>query len=154
MLPVTSVLFVCRTNASLGPMAEAYLNQIGDGLVRAFSAGVSPASEIAPQTGRTLEMEGVAADGLSPKALAVFALPGAPQPDILVLLSSDLMGLHVPAWVRQPRRFVWPLNDPGLTENGRPSLSSFRTAFHALRTRIDQALQHGAFLSPTLAAAV
>ena len=43
-----TVLFVCVHNAGRSQMAEAVLNQLAAGRVRAISAGTEPAKEIEP----------------------------------------------------------------------------------------------------------
>ncbi len=84
----TTVLFVCQDNSLLGPLAEAYLNNRGNGMVRAFSGGVAPGAALDPSVRRLLQAQNLSAEGLAPKSLDVFLMPMAPRPDRVVLLGE------------------------------------------------------------------
>ena len=107
-MPKTTVLFICPDNALLSPLAETYLNAKGKGLVRAFSAGIAPGSQLHPAVGKLLDTCGLSAEGLAPKSLDVFLMPHAPVPDRVIwlmakprLVSSDVWGGDVPTDVWQ-----------------------------------------------------
>ncbi|WP_165814732.1 ArsR family transcriptional regulator [Labrenzia sp. 011] len=84
----TTVLFLCPDNSLLGPLAEAYLNFRGNGLLRAFSAGVEPADRLNRHVHRLLAAEGVDDRGLMPKPVDVFLMPHAVVPDRVVYLAD------------------------------------------------------------------
>jgi len=64
-----NILFVCVGNSCRSQMAEALANRLGNGRVRAWSAGSSPLGRIVPETLEVLEEKGIAADGLWSKSL-------------------------------------------------------------------------------------
>lgn len=136
-----TVLFVCSGNACASPMAEAYLNTIAGGAVRAFSAGIEPAERVDGRTLKALAVAGLPTDGLAPKALEVFAMPQAPAPDLLVVLSAAMLGRAEPLWQRPPHRLSWFLPEPG-REAG---TGEFVRLLEAVRARIDRALADGVF---------
>ncbi|MFD1697185.1 low molecular weight phosphatase family protein [Roseibium aestuarii] len=87
----TSVLFLCRDNALLSPLAEAYLNQRGDGLVRAFSAGVHGTRDLDSSVPRLLGARGLSFETLEPKSFEIFTFPHAPMPDRVILLDGSAL---------------------------------------------------------------
>lgn len=149
----TTVLFVCARNAGLSIMAEAYLNHLALPDLRAFSAGLEPAETVHPGALRALAQAGLALEALAPKAMELFALPQAPQPDVVVALGPEALGGREPRWARPPRRLGWPIGDPA-SRPGPVSVSVFSEAFAALRERIDRAVAEAHFAGLSLARAV
>jgi len=88
-VPRTTVLFICPDNSLLSPLAEAYLNDRARGLMRAFSAGIEPASGLNRHVKRLLSAAGIEARGLAPKPLDVFLMPHAEVPDRVIYLSDQ-----------------------------------------------------------------
>lgn len=105
----TTILFVCKDNAGLSPMAEACLNALGDGSLRAFSAGLAPAAHLAPATARVLAENGIPSGGLAPKSWELFALPHAPSPDVVVALTPGVAAATGRIWSGPVRHMCWPL---------------------------------------------
>lgn len=133
----TTVLFVCPDNAFLSPLAEAYMNARGNGIVRAFSAGLVPAPELHSAVRRLLSAHGMQADGLTPKSLDVFLQPLAPALDRIIYL-ADLPKTGLSA-IRgdAPAVDVWNLAGP------LPRPESFDTCvdmFHRVCRAIDGVL--------------
>ena len=58
-----NVLFVCIGNSCRSQMAEALANHLGQGKVRASSAGSRPLGYILPQTAEALAEKGISLDG-------------------------------------------------------------------------------------------
>lgn len=135
MKPI-DVLFLCETNAALSLMAEALVNQRDDPRIRAFSAGRAPARQILPEAREALAAATVPIDGLEPKAWAIFALPGARRPDVVVDLASvSLTDPQVSALSDAPV-LRWPLRDPALAEGRRARRGLADAVLGALRARI------------------
>jgi len=65
----TNVLFVCVGNSCRSQMAEALANHLGQGRVRAWSAGSHPLGHIAPGTAEVLAEKGISLDGHWSKGL-------------------------------------------------------------------------------------
>ncbi|NVK34842.1 MAG: hypothetical protein HWE23_10205 [Rhodobacteraceae bacterium] len=85
-----TVLFICEDNTRLGQLAETYANVAGNGVLRAFSAGVAPASAIDPCVPALLARHGLSSAGLEPKSLDIFLMPHAPIADRIICLGDDL----------------------------------------------------------------
>lgn len=97
------VMFVCIGNSCRSQMAEGFAKAYGADVISAVSAGLSPATMIAPLTRQILEERNVRIDDHFPKGLDV----AARQPvDLLVNMSGHPVSLPgVPA-------VEWRVRDP------------------------------------------
>lgn len=146
----TSVLFLCQNNRARSIMAEAYLNHVSDGAIRAFSAGLDPSGVVHPLTLDLLRQQGVATDGLESKSWEVFAMPGAPKVDVIVRVCED--GLIPTVWADDQIFMTWPISDPMVQGDGDANLrKAYARAFAEIRKHIDNALAHRTFFSKTRA---
>ncbi|MES0810247.1 ArsR family transcriptional regulator [Roseibium sp. SCPC15] len=130
----TTVLFICPDNSLLGPLAEAYLNCRARGLMRAFSAGITPAEDLNRYVNRLLSTEGVCADGLNPKSVDIFLMPHGVVPDRVIYL-ADMEPITLPRiWKATTSSHWWSVA-------GKPPLRSTFAAgadyFHRIRKSID-----------------
>jgi arsenate reductase len=130
----TTILFVCKDNAGLSPMAEACLNAVSDGSLRAFSAGIVPAGHLAPATARVLAENGIRSGGLVPKPLELFALPHAPTPDVVVALTPGVTAATGRIWAGATRHLCWTLA-PGPVAAS--PIQQARDSFTTLRREIE-----------------
>ena len=114
MKPATfNVLFLCTRNSARSIMAEAILNDIGQGRFRAFSAGSEPLPA-GPLTEVLAQLKALGHDVsvLRSKSWDEFTGPDAPRVDFVIALCDtlnlqacpDFEGTHVTA--------AWPLPDP------------------------------------------
>ena len=106
-MTVVNVLFICVDNSFLSLTAEAYLNSVTDGAVRAFSAGPLPRDKMRSAARKILFVNGLSEQGLHPKPWRIFALPHAPQPDFVVSLQDNILLNHQPLWPTSPKYLSW-----------------------------------------------
>ncbi len=130
----TKILFVCNDNAGLSPMAEACLNAVSNGSLRAFSAGLAPASHLAPATARVLAENGIACGGLVPKPWELFTLPHAPVPDVVVALTPGVAAVTGRIWPDPTRHVTWSL---GPVREAVSPIQQARDIFAKLRREIE-----------------
>ena len=114
MKPATfNVLFLGTRNSARSIMAEAILNDIGQGRFRAFSAGSEPLpTGPLPEVMAQLKSMGHDVSGLRSKSWDEFTGSDAPRMDFVIALCDtlnlqacpDFEGTHVTA--------AWPLPDP------------------------------------------
>ncbi len=101
------LLFVCVGNSCRSQMAEAFAKNLGEGRVRAWSAGSAPLGRILPETHKVLQEKGISLEGHSSKGLA-----DVPLNDMDVIVG---MGCEVscPVPVGFKGRIVdWDIPDP------------------------------------------
>lgn len=103
------VLFVCIGNSCRSQMAEALARTYGSDVIDAHSAGVSPATMIAPMTRKVLNEKNVNVDGQFPKGLDLFTRA---RIDVIVNMSGT------PVAAEGARVIEWAVPDPiGKTED-------------------------------------
>lgn len=132
-----NVLFICTSNSARSIMAEALLNEMGQGRFRAYSAGTIPRGAPHPRAVALLERAGFATDGLQSKHLEVFEAPDAPQMDFVFTVCDRAASEECPPWPGHPLSAHWGIPDP-VKETGTEAEQAlaFATAFDAMRRRI------------------
>ncbi len=97
------VLFVCIGNSCRSQMAEAFARAYGSDVMIPQSAGLSPATIIAPLTRQTLAERGLNIDGHFPKGLEIVMR----EPyDVIVNMSGH------PVDLPKANILTWPVRDP------------------------------------------
>ena len=145
MLPMSekpyNVLFLCTGNSARSIMAEVMLNHLGDGRLKAYSAGSHPKGTVHPLAIATMQDTGLPVDGLRSKSWEEFARPDAPPIDFILTVCDDAAGEVCPIWPGKPITAHWGVEDPAAftgTEDEQ------RKKFHAiallLRQRIERLL--------------
>jgi len=97
------VLFLCIGNSCRSQMAEAFARAYGSDVMEPFSAGLSPASIIAPMTKQVLGERNVTVDGQFPKAFETMV---GERFDIVANMSGVRIG------VPGARVIDWAVVDP------------------------------------------
>ncbi len=105
--PPLNVLFVCFGNSCRSQMAEALANHLGQGRVRAWSAGSHPLCRILPETYTVMQEKGMPLDGHRSKRLD--EVPVA-EMDVVVTMGCEV-ACPVPAGFKG-RLVEWNIPDP------------------------------------------
>ena len=105
--PPMNILFVCFGNAARSQMAEAWANRLGQGRVRAWSAGSHPLGTIIPETYEVLEEKGIQLAGHRSKGLDDVPVK---EMDIVVGMGCDV-ACPLPAGFKG-RLIEWNIPDP------------------------------------------
>ena len=81
-----NVLFLCTHNSARSILAEALLNDMGQGRFKAYSAGSSPRANQQPNPLglQVLQRAGVSVEGLRSKSCDEFAVADAPKMDLII----------------------------------------------------------------------
>jgi len=133
----TPVLFLCRDNAILSPMAEALLNHWGRGRFLALSAGWEPAPGVHALTARVLRRAQLFPAVLKPRDWTELAAEDSPTFRILVLLGHVMPDRDVFGVKGNPILAHWqiadPLSQPGTAEANE---RAFERALREIEARV------------------
>jgi protein-tyrosine-phosphatase len=137
-----SVLFLCTGNSARSILAEAYLNAIGAGRFKAYSAGSRPTGKINPFALDLLEKKGIDASSLRSKSWEEFARPGAPPIDLVLTVCDSAATETCPVWPQTAIEAHWGIADPAaVTGSDESKRRAFEHAFAALCARIERLVE-------------
>ncbi|BBE34548.1 arsenate reductase ArsC [Sphingosinicella microcystinivorans] len=132
-----NVLFLCTANSARSILAEAILNEIGEGRFRAFSAGSHPRGTVNPAALDVLRSLGHSVDDLRSKSWDEFAEPGAPKLDFVFTVCDNAAGEVCPIWPGQPVTAHWGIPDPAAVQGSEAEIhAAFFDAYRQLKNRI------------------
>ena len=145
--PPIHILVLCTGNSARSILGEALFNHLGQGRVRAYSAGSQPSGKVNPVALETLERHGVPLpDGGMPRSKSwdEFAAPGAPQLDYIFTVCASAAGDRdsmasgqvCPIWPGQPATAHWGIDDPAHVEPLEARRAAFGKAYAQLEQRI------------------
>jgi arsenate reductase len=131
------VLFLCTGNSARSILAECLANRLGEGRIRAYSAGSHPKGAVHPLTLETLRKYGFDTSELRSKAWDEFARPDAPRLDLVVTVCDQAAGESCPVWPGHPAQAHWSIEDPAAAV-GEPYERrwAFERAYRELERRI------------------
>ena len=138
--PPINVLFLCTHNSARSILAEAVLNDIGQGRFKGYSAGSSPRENQKPNPLglQTLETAGISTAGLSSKSWDEFAKPNAPHMDLVITVCDNAAGEVCPYWPGKPATAHWGYADPSAGNGSdEEKAQAFGQTLHAIRRRLD-----------------
>ena len=132
-----NVLVLCTGNSARSILGEALFNHLGQGRVRAFSAGSKPSGEVNPVALETLGEHSVPLpQDVRSKSWDEFAAPGAPRFDYIFTVCASAAGETCPIWPGHPTTAHWGIADPAHVEPMEARREAFEVAYQALKKRI------------------
>ena len=132
-----NTLFLCTGNSARSIMAEAILNRLGAGKLRAYSAGSHPREQVHPETIRLLQGLDYDISGFRSKSWNEFAKPGAPSLDFVFTVCDNAAGETCPLWPGQPMTAHWGIPDPAQADGSPAEIAlAFKDAYRMLHQRI------------------
>lgn len=154
-----TVLVLCTGNSARSILGEAMINQLGEGRVRAFSAGSKPKGVPHPGALRLLTRRGIDTAGFRSKSWDEFSAPGAPAIDLAITVCGNAAGEACPVFLGSPLKTHWGLPDPAdVTGSEADVNAAFEETWRLLEMRvraflaIDRAALDSAALQSALAA--
>jgi arsenate reductase len=133
-----TVLVLCTGNSARSILGEALFNRLGEGRVRAFSAGSRPAGRVHPGAARLLEREGHDPGPFRSKSWEEFAGPGAPHIDVAITVCGSAAGEACPVFPGSPVRAHWGLADPAGVAGEKGAVdAAFAETWQLLKMRVE-----------------
>ncbi len=133
-----NVLFLCTGNSARSILAEALLNQRGQGQFHAFSAGSFPAGRVNPFALALLAESGFPVEQLRSKSWDEFAAPDAPALDFIFTVCDNAAGEVCPIWPGRPVTAHWGIPDPAAVQGTDvQKRAAFLEAFITLERRVN-----------------
>lgn len=150
-MKVFNVLVLCTGNSARSILGEALFNHLGQGRIRAFSAGSQPSGTVNPVALETLEKHAVPLPEARSKSWEEFAAPGAPALDFIFTVCASAAGEACPVWPGHPATAHWGIADPAHVEPLEARRIAFETAYAELEKRISAFLKMPLETMPTVA---
>ena len=131
-----NVLVLCTGNSARSILGEALFNHLGEGRIRAYSAGSQPSGTVNPVALETLEKHGVPLPEARSKSWDEFAAPEAPEIDYVFTVCASAAGETCPVWIGHPTTAHWGIPDPAHVEPMSARVEAFEVAYQQLERRI------------------
>ena len=122
------ILILCTGNSARSILLESIFNQLGEGRVKAYSAGSKPAGKVHPESLALLAEKGHSVKGLRSKSWDEFA--DGPQMDAVITVCGNARDETCPMWPGAPLKAHWGVEDPA--GMGR---AAFEVAYSMLEAR-------------------
>lgn len=137
----TKVLVLCTGNSCRSIMAEALINDLGQGRFQAWSAGSFPTGHVHPRSLDTLRRHGI--DPGQPRSKSWNELSRQPF-DLVITVCDQAAGESCPIFPGQPRKLHWSTPDPAKAQGTESEIAAaFDRAFLLLKTRIEELITAG-----------
>lgn len=109
---IHNVLVVCSDNSARSILGEVLFDRLGNGRVRAFSAGSNPAGKVDPVALEILQNRGIRVVDLRSKSWDEFSGADAPEIDFIFTVCAAADSEPRPAWPGDPVTVYWEIADP------------------------------------------
>ncbi|AOL93264.1 arsenate reductase ArsC [Porphyrobacter sp. LM 6] len=132
-----TVLVLCTGNSARSILGEALFNHLGEGRVRAFSAGSKPKGVPHPGALRLLARRGIDTSAFRSKSWDEFTASGAPSIDLAITVCGNAAGEACPVFLGSPLKAHWGLPDPAdMTGSDAEVDAAFEETWRLLEMRV------------------
>jgi len=131
-----NVLVLCTGNSARSILGEMLFNHLGQGRIKAYSAGSKPGGVVNPVAIETLQKHGIPCEGARSKSWDEFGKPDAPRIDFIFTVCSNAANETCPIWPGHPTTAHWAIPDPAHVEPLEARRQAFETAYQSLHKRI------------------
>lgn len=133
---IYNVLLLCTGNSARSILGEMLFNHLGQGRIKAYSAGSKPAGVVNSLAIETLQKYGIPCEGARSKSWDEFGKPDAPKIDFIFTVCSNAANESCPIWPGHPTTAHWAIPDPAHVEPMAARRDAFETACQSLHKRI------------------
>ena len=134
------VLVLCTGNSARSILGEMLFNHLGQGRIKAFSAGSKPGGAVNPVALETLARHGVPCAGARSKSWDEFAenaVSPAPSFEFICTVCGNAAQETCPIWPGHPTTAHWGIPDPAHVEPMEARREAFEEAYQSLKKRIE-----------------
>ena len=137
-----TVLVLCTGNSARSILGEALFNHLGQGRVRAFSAGSRPKGAPHPGALRLLARRGIDPSPFRSKSWDEFSRAGAPAIDLAITVCGNAAGEACPVFSGSPIKAHWGLPDPAEVTGSEADIdAAFEETWRLLEMRVKAFLE-------------
>lgn len=132
-----TVLVLCTGNSARSILGEALFNHLGQGRVRAFSAGSKPKGVPHPGALRLLARRGIDTAPFRSKSWDEFTGADAPRIDLAITVCGNAAGEACPVFLGSPMKAHWGLPDPADATGSEAEIdAAFEETWRLLEIRV------------------
>jgi arsenate reductase len=132
-----NILVLCTGNSARSILGEALFGYLGQGQVRAFSAGSKPKGVPHPGALRLLERRGIDIAPFRSKSWNEFTGPDAPPIDLAITVCGNAAGEACPVFMGSPLKAHWGLPDPAEVTGSEAEVdAAFEETWRLLEMRV------------------
>jgi len=133
-----NVLVLCTGNSCRSIMAEALINALGTGRLRAMSAGSHPSGQVHPESSATLIRHGI--DPATPRSKSWLEMQHE-RFDLVITVCNQAAREVCPIFPGKVRKLHWDIPDPASAGGSQQQVEqAFDNTFRRLKNRIEKEL--------------
>ncbi|MDO9268681.1 MAG: arsenate reductase ArsC [Methylobacter sp.] len=134
-----NILVICTGNSCRSVMGEALFNHLGQGRIKAFSAGSQPIGRINTGALATLKRHELPTEGYKSQSWEEFEDQSM---DIVITVCDNAAGETCPVYLTKAVRAHWGVSDPGHVEGTEAEkIAAFEQTFSTLKLRVEKMLE-------------
>lgn len=134
-----NVFVICTGNSCRSVMGEALVNHLGQGRLKAFSAGSHPIGRINTGALATLKRHNLPTEGYQSQSWEDFEDTAM---DIVITVCDNAAGESCPVYLTEVVRTHWGVSDPGHVEGtAEEKIAAFEQTFSILKLRVEKMLE-------------
>ncbi len=134
------VLILCTGNSCRSVMAEALINDLGQGRYQAWSAGSVPAGFVHPKSIETLNRHGINPGQPRSKSWNEFAEQSF---ELVITVCDQAAGESCPLFPGNPKKLHWSTPDPAKVTGSDANIdAAFDKVYFMLKNRVEEILSN------------
>jgi arsenate reductase (thioredoxin) len=115
-------------------MAEAILNDSGNGKFVAYSAGSKPKNNPHPKALETIKINNLDKQKFRSESWNEFSLPDSPKMDLVITVCSNAANESCPIFPGTPKSMHWDIDDPAREfDSDKDQAHEFKIVFNELK---------------------